>query len=521
MRTLVLHQPLAAKASIPIPDPPQISSSMEAAGRRRRKVCPTMEENAQKKTATEASRAAEEEKVKKRTAVKASARQCHREGMDSGSTLGDIEDFPADEAQRLRAALLRWYDVHRRVLPWRTASSGGIRGNGDEGKEVDQDRAYAVWVSEVMLQQTRVQTVIAYYNRWMDKWPTVHHLASASQEEVNEVWAGLGYYRRARFLLEGAKSIVQEGEFPRTASELRKVRGIGDYTAGAIASIAFNEAVPVVDGNVVRVISRLKAISANPKKSTTVKGIWKLAAQLVDPLRPGDSNQAMMELGATLCSTTSPGCSACPISEACLALSLSRSSGSTDVTDYPSKVAKTKQRHDFAAVCVVQLTEGSDEESLSGRKNNDVLLLVKRPEEGLLAGLWEFPTVLLDEEVIDVGTRRKIVDKYLKELFLINLKEICNVILREDVGKYVHIFSHIRLHMHVELLILKPEGGLRQFSEKIQCTSAWKCVDGKSMKNMGLTSGVRKVYNMIQDYKKKQLLQRPKLSLRKKCKSSI
>lgn len=182
MRTLVIRQPLAAKASIPIPDPPQISSSMKAAGRKRRKVCPTMEEKAQKKTATEASRAAEEEKVKKRTAVKASARQCHREGMESGSTLGDIEDFSADEAQRIRAALLRWYDVHRRVLPWRTASSGGIRGNGEEGKEVDQERAYAVWVSEVMLQQTRVQTVIAYYNRWMDKWPTVHHLASASQE---------------------------------------------------------------------------------------------------------------------------------------------------------------------------------------------------------------------------------------------------------------------------------------------------------------------------------------------------
>ncbi|RWW22379.1 hypothetical protein GW17_00013413 [Ensete ventricosum] len=150
-------------------DPPHISSSsssMEAAGRRRRKVCPTMEENAQKKTATEASRAAEEEKVKKRTAVKASTRQCHREEMESGSALGDIEDFSADEAQRIRANLLRWYDVHRRVLPWRTASSGGIRGNG---KEVDQERAYGVWVSEVMLQQTRVQTVIAYYNRWMEK----------------------------------------------------------------------------------------------------------------------------------------------------------------------------------------------------------------------------------------------------------------------------------------------------------------------------------------------------------------
>jgi A/G-specific adenine glycosylase len=116
--------------------------------------------------------------------------------------------------------------------------------------------------------------VIDYYSRWMARWPTVDSLAAATQEEVNEMWAGLGYYRRARFLLEGAKQIVEKGKFPRTASALREVRGIGDYTAGAIASIAFNEVVPVVDGNVVRVISRLYAIPDNPKESSTVKRFW-------------------------------------------------------------------------------------------------------------------------------------------------------------------------------------------------------------------------------------------------------
>ncbi|CAH9073462.1 unnamed protein product [Cuscuta europaea] len=185
---------------------------------------------------------------------------------------GDIEDvvvFAQDETLKIRASLLEWYDRNRRDLPWRRVSD-------NVSEDEKEKRAYEVWVSEIMLQQTRVQTVIDYFNRWMEKWPTVQHLARASLEEVNEIWAGLGYYRRARFLLEGAKMIVANGNgFPNTASDLRKVKGIGEYTAGAIASIAFNEKVPVVDGNVVRVIARLKAISANPKSKATVKNLWK------------------------------------------------------------------------------------------------------------------------------------------------------------------------------------------------------------------------------------------------------
>ncbi|WOL00392.1 adenine DNA glycosylase isoform X1 [Canna indica] len=229
----------------------------------------------------------------------------------------------------------------------------------------------------------------------------------------------------------------------------------------------------------------------------------------------------MMELGATLCSTTNPGCSACPISDNCLALSLSRNSGSIRVTDYPTKVVKAKQRHDYVAVCVVQLTEGTDEESLKNINDKDVLLLVKRPEEGLLAGLWEFPTVPLDGEKVDVTTRRRSTDKYLKELFHINISDNCNVVLRKDVGEHIHIFSHIQLHMHVELLILKLKGGWSQISKNNECKISWKFVDGKSIKTMGLTSGVRKVYNMIQDFKKQQFLQHPTRAPRKKCKSSI
>ncbi|KAL6516423.1 hypothetical protein OROGR_019728 [Orobanche gracilis] len=210
----------------------------------------------------------------------------------------DMEDisFVGKEIQKIRVSLLKWYDENQRDLPWRRISNA----SNDVGIEERDRRAYAVWVSEVMLQQTRVQTVVDYFNRWMAKWPTINHLAQASIEEVNEMWAGLGYYRRARFLLEvkngtylqqsdsqsgpqkaelrtykGAQMLVENGgKFPKTVSSLHSVKGIGSYTAGAIASIAFEEAVPVVDGNVVRVITRLKSISANPKNSTTVKNIW-------------------------------------------------------------------------------------------------------------------------------------------------------------------------------------------------------------------------------------------------------
>ncbi|KAL7113690.1 hypothetical protein ACP275_04G076000 [Erythranthe tilingii] len=406
----------------------------------------------------------------------------------------DIEDisFRGKEIQKIRESLLEWYDENRRDLPWRRISNGG----NDVGVEEREKRAYAVWVSEVMLQQTRVQTVIDYFNRWMGKWPTIHHLAQASIEEVNEMWAGLGYYRRARFLLEGAQMVVEGGgEFPKTASDLEMVRGIGKYTAGAIASIAFDEAVPVVDGNVIRVITRLKAISANPKNAATVKNIWKLARQLVDPLRPGDFNQAIMELGATACSVTSPSCSTCPVSHQCQALSLSRKHESVQVTDYPMKVAKAKPRHDFSAVSVVEIVgEGSQSKSR--------YLLVKRPDEGLLAGLWEFPSVLLVGEA-DLASRRKAIDGFLKQSFGIDTKKSCKVVSREEVGECVHVFTHIRLKMYIELLVLQlTEGGMNCLHKKQESsTMKWKFVDDKALSTLGLTSGVRKVCTMVEKFK--------------------
>ncbi|PKI63297.1 hypothetical protein CRG98_016288 [Punica granatum] len=448
----------------------------------------------------------------------------------------DIEDllpFTGGEVSSIRGSLLEWYDVNCRDLPWRRKECDSDGGGEDDDHDEEERRAYGVWVSEVMLQQTRVQTVIEYYNRWMLKWPSVHHLASASleasnvdascswvdcikqlasctlpslvsqssdyldREEVNEMWAGLGYYRRARFLLEGAKMIVagEEG-FPRTVAQLRKVPGIGEYTAGAIASIAFKEVVPAVDGNVIRVLARLKAISTNPKDSTTIKNFWKLAGQLVDNSRPGDFNQSLMELGATVCTPLNPTCSLCSISSQCRAYAICEKDTSVAVTDYPVKVVKTKQRHNFSAVCVVEILRGTQESEF---------LLVKRPNEGLLAGLWEFPSVEVDQEA-DSSVRRREVDGFLKQSFGLDLRK-CNIILREDVGEFVHIFTHIRLKICAELLVVHLDDEMRLLRKHSKENAKWKLVDCKAVSSMGLTSSVRKVYSMVQKFKQSNLSQ--------------
>ncbi|KAM6590323.1 hypothetical protein CsatA_012928 [Cannabis sativa] len=414
-------------------------------------------------------------------------------------SLVDMEDlFTKTQIEEMRVSLLGWYGLNRRDLPWRLA------------EDDIEKRAYRVWVSEVMLQQTRVQTVIDYFNRWILKWPTLHHLSQASIEEVNEMWAGLGYYRRARFLLEGAKMIVEEGGvFPKTVTSLRKVRGIGEYTAGAIASIAFKEVVPVVDGNVVRVIARLKAISANPKDSLTVKRFWELAAQLVDPFEPGDFNQGLMELGATVCTPTNPSCSSCPVSDHCRALSNSRSDSSLLVTDYPMKGIKIKQRHDFSAVCVLEIVQDEDMLDSDIHLSDSEFILVKRPDEGLLAGLWEFPSVLLEGEA-NLVTRRKMINQYLRNNFGLDIRKSCKVVLREHVGEFVHIFSHIRLKIYAELLVVHLKGGMKDVLRKQEREALhWKSVDKNGITNMGLTSSVRKVYTMVQKFKKQKFATNP------------
>jgi A/G-specific adenine glycosylase len=264
---------------------------------------------------------------------------------------------------RLRAALLSWYDRNRRDLPWRRSRD-----------------PYAIWVSEVMLQQTRVAAVVEKYQAFMARFPTVFALAVAPEQEVLALWSGLGYYRRARMLHKAAKAVAStpQGTMPRTAEELRALPGIGGYTAAAIASIAYNEPVAVVDGNVERVLCRIAGWNANGGHQRKVED---LAAQLVDEKRPGDFNQAIMELGATVCLPRNPQCLVCPISEDC----------KTRGEHKTAPRARIVSREVGYALCVRQ-PRGSDVE---------VLLEQRPPALSVMPGLWELPSLreAPDEEV--------------------------------------------------------------------------------------------------------------------------
>jgi A/G-specific adenine glycosylase len=261
------------------------------------------------------------------------------------------------EARRFAQRLVAWYRAHRRDLPWRKTRD-----------------PYAIWVSEVMLQQTQVRTVLGYYSRFLERFPTIHDLARAGDDDVLHAWQGLGYYSRARRLLAGAREVVRRhaGELPRGLSELRELPGIGPYSAGAIASIAFGLAEPVVDGNVVRVLCRAFGLRGDPTRGPLKRRLWQLARELVPREAPGDFNQGLMELGATVCTPVEPRCTDCPLGHHCSA----RSAGLvTQLPELPVRSAPTERR--VAAAIVEQ----------RGR----VLLVQAPPEARQWARLWVFP----------------------------------------------------------------------------------------------------------------------------------
>lgn len=255
------------------------------------------------------------------------------------------------------AALLAWYDRCARVLPW--------RGFHD---------AYRTWVSEAMLQQTRVETVLSYYPSFLERFPSVSALAAASEADVLKAWEGLGYYSRARNLWKGARQVVEEfgGVLPRDPEQLRKICGIGPYSAGAIASIAYDVPVPAVDGNVIRVVSRLYGIRTDALENNTRRHIENLAAALVPAKRPGDHNQAVMDLGATVCVPGTPDCARCPLSAFCSAFTVG------DAANLPVLPKAKPQKEIPYAVLLIRS---------SGR------VLMRLRTERLLQGLWCFPMV--------------------------------------------------------------------------------------------------------------------------------
>ncbi|HLV89251.1 MAG TPA: A/G-specific adenine glycosylase [Candidatus Sulfotelmatobacter sp.] len=252
------------------------------------------------------------------------------------------------QTKRFQALLLDWYDAHARDLPWRATSD-----------------PYNIWVSEIMLQQTRVAAVIVHYHEFLRLFPTVQKLAAARESSVLAAWSGLGYYRRARMLQAAAKVIAGElgGVFPRTSSEWRELPGIGRYTAAAIASIAFGEAIAVVDGNVERVLRRLAG------KVLAGQEVWATAEGMLYRNRPGDFNQAMMELGATVCTPRAPACLMCPVTDLC------RTRG--ELRGDLRKSSQRKREVDYA----LDLRNGA-------------VFMVQRPSNtSLMAGMWELPEI--------------------------------------------------------------------------------------------------------------------------------
>lgn len=267
-------------------------------------------------------------------------------------------DVDAKFRRAIQLRLLRWYDSHKRDLPWRRR----------------QDDAYAQLLAEYLLQQTQVATVLNYYERLIRRFPTVSALAAASLDEVLALWSGLGYYRRARNLHAAARRIVFDyaGRIPNTVEMLMTLPGIGRYTAGAIASVAFGVRAPVVDGNVTRVLTRLLAEEGDAKSPTPKSRVWDMAEALLPENRCGDFNQAMMELGAIMCSPRAPACFACPLRSHCRALA----KGLTE------RIPVTPRKTSIKTLSIV----------VAAVRSGDAILLVRRPEEGLWAGLWELPS---------------------------------------------------------------------------------------------------------------------------------
>lgn len=343
-----------------------------------------------------------------------------------GGTASGKAGVARKRARLIRQRLLASYDVERRSLPW--------RGESDP---------YRIWVSEVMLQQTRVETVVPYYEAWMARFPDLLSLAEAEEDEVLRAWQGLGYYSRARRLHRGARMVRERfaGSLPSDSAGLRDLPGVGEYTAGAVASIAFGEVVPAVDGNVRRVLSRLFDLS-NPKPGQ----LRELAATLVDPDRPGDFNQAFMEFGSLVCTPRRPRCDTCPLASECLALER----GTAD--ERPAKPARNPVPA-MDVVVLVAMAEDADGRTL--------LLLRKRPPKGLLAGMWEFPGVKVEGE-LDGPPRRQTpslhpgaAQRLARELgVLVGQREPI------ELAPVIHAFSHLRARYRPYLVRPSPPASL-------------------------------------------------------------
>ncbi len=303
--------------------------------------------------------------------------------------LGQTSDVAAEAL-----ALTRWFRLNRRELPWRKDAHSSIADFtvAEPGwvSPISLRRdPYATWISEIMLQQTQVSTVVEYFSRWMKKFPTVFDLARAREDEVMEAWAGLGYYSRARNILATARCVVERfgGAFPWQRTELLSLKGIGDYTAGAISSLAFNLPEPILDGNLVRVFSRRYGLAFLPKTSETKAVYWGWARAWVQSQEPALVNEGLMELGATICTPKKPICGACPLASSCVACA----AGSQEQFP-PTKIRKAILR--ISGIAVIAKRIGN---SKSRGIIEDEVLVYRSTAAGVLKGLWSFPYFIVSD----------------------------------------------------------------------------------------------------------------------------
>jgi len=352
----------------------------------------------------------------------------------------------SDNTTEIRAKLLKWYRQYARDLPWRRTRD-----------------PYAIWLSEIMLQQTQVQTVVAYYERFLKRLPTVEKLARARLDTVLKLWEGLGYYSRARNLHKAAQRIVEEyqGVFPDTVDELMRLPGIGRYTAGAIASIAFGLQAPILDGNVTRILCRVFRLHGDTLSRDVQQQLWTLAAQLVPRRSPDEFNQAMMELGATRCARQSPQCAHCPLQSLCQA----RLHQEQDLL--PQRRPRKSVPHKIVAIGII-FHQGK-------------ILIDKRKPEGLLGGLWEFPGGKPEAgESLKAALKREV-----KEELDINIK----------VGRHLTTVHHAYTHFTVELHAYR----CRYLSGTPQCLACtdFKWISPQQLKRYAFPGANKKIFPAI------------------------
>jgi A/G-specific adenine glycosylase len=351
------------------------------------------------------------------------------------------------DSKKFQCDLISWFKQEQRELPWRK----------------DQD-PYKVWVSEIMLQQTRVDTVIPYFNRFLEWFPTLEDLAAAEEEKVLKAWEGLGYYSRVRNLQSAVKEVQEKynSVVPNDPKEISSLKGVGPYTAGAILSIAYGIPEPAVDGNVMRVLARILSIWEDIAKPASRKVFEKAVRQLISQDDPSSFNQALMELGALICTPTSPSCLLCPVREHC--------QGFYEGTqnELPIKSKKGKQRQVQLAAIVLMDEYGK-------------FLIHKRSSQGLLANLWEFPNVEID---LPIQNERRQLSGLFQEAFGCEIKQL------KRFGQIQHVFSHLIWNIDV----------YSGTTSKVLLEQDWKLVTLEDMEDYAFPVPYQKMRKLYQEY---------------------